>query len=99
MNGDEIIEGMAQDFSTHLSDLLHLNDAPADEFYDPITKALGDNPTQESVIDVYLDADGPRSIASELNSWLEIDEVTPEIAKDLLRLTIINNFGADSLPS
>lgn len=60
MSGEDLIRHMAQDFSMFLVEMLALEDASADEFFD---------------------------------SWLEVDSVTPDIAKRLLEITIKNILG------
>lgn len=97
MTPEDIIHHMAQDFSMHLGDVLGLEDAPADEFFDPISTVFGDEPTESSVINVFRSKSGPGKLANELNSWLEIEQVTPDMAKNLLEVTIVNNFGASAL--
>ncbi len=97
MKPEEIIHYMAQDFSMYLGDALGLEDAPADGFFDPISTVFGNEPTESSVINVFRSKSGPRKLANELNSWLELDQVTPDMAKNLLEVTIVNNFGASAL--
>jgi len=97
MSSEEITHHMARDFSMFLGDALGLDDAPADEFFDPIATVFGDSPTQESVVRVFNSPDGVSKLAAELNSWLEIDSVSPDLARQLLEIAITNNFGPDAL--
>jgi len=87
---------MAQDFSMFLGDVLGLDDASADEFFEPISTVFGDAPTESSVVNVFRSESGPGKLANELNSWFEIDQVTPDLAKKLLEVTIVSNFGASA---
>ena len=93
MSSDDITHYLAQDFSMYLTETLGLEDAPGDEFYDPIAEVFGDTPTEESVIAVFKSADGASKLAAELNSWLETEEVTTEMAHNLMEVTITNLFG------
>lgn len=97
MSSEDITHHMAQDFSMFLGEVLGLDDAPADGFFDPLATVFGDSPTQESVVRVFKSPDGVSRLAAELNSWLEIDGVSTELAGQLLEITITNNFGPDAL--
>jgi len=97
MSSEDLIHNMTQDFSMFLGDVLALGDAPADEFFDPIGAVFGDAPTQDSVVAVLRSPDGPKRLAAELNSWLEVDSVTAAVATQLLEVTLTNNFGPDVL--
>ncbi len=81
----------------YLGDVLGLEDAPADEFFDPISTVFGDQPTEASVVKVFRSKSGPAKLAKELNSWLETDQVTPDMAENLLEVAIVNNFGESAL--
>ncbi|MEM6689728.1 MAG: hypothetical protein AAF664_09900 [Planctomycetota bacterium] len=95
MSSEDLVHHMAQDFSMFLGEMLALEDAPADEFFHPIHTVFGSSPTQGTVVVVFKSRDGADRLASELNSWLEVDSVTANIAKQLLGITITNNFGPD----
>ncbi len=97
MGSDDIISSMARDFVTILGESLELEDSPPDEFYDPITEVFGDEPTEASIIAFYRSSNGPSRLADELNDWLETDSVSRELAKDVMRSTIMNTFGPDAL--
>lgn len=97
MSSDDIVHYMALDFSMYLGEVLGLDDAPAEAFFDPISTVFGDDLMQESVIVGFHSKDGATKLATELNSWLETDAVTPAMARNLLEVTITNNFGADAL--
>ena len=97
MDSDQIIDGMAEDFSMILGEVLELEDASIDEFRDPVTEVFGDAPTEASVISVYRSDQGATKLADELNEWLETDAVTPKLAKQLMEVAITNNFGPDAL--
>ncbi len=97
MDSDQLLHHIAQDFSMFLGDVLGLDDAPADEFFDPITETLGDNLTQQSIVEFYRSDYGPTKLSGELNEWLETNTVTPDVASQLLEFTIANNFGRDAL--
>ena len=97
MSSEDLIHHMAQDFSTFLGEILALYDAHADEFFDPIHTVFGSSPSQDSIVAVFKSPDGAGKLASELNSLLEVDSVTEDIAKQLLEITITNNFGPDAI--
>ena len=97
MSSEDLIHHMAQDFSMFLGEVLALEDVPADEFFDPIDTVFGGAPTQDSVVAVFNSSDGADRLAAELNSWLEVDTVTPAIVKQLLEITITNNFGSGAI--
>jgi hypothetical protein len=87
----------ARQFETSWIDCFNTKITPADEFFDPIDTVVGDAPTQDSVVAVFKLPEGPRRLAAELNSWLGVDSVTATVAKQLLEVTITNNFGPDAL--
>ena len=96
MSSEDLIQHMAQDFSMFLGEMLSLEDAPADEFFDPIHTVFGSSPSQDSIVAVFKSPDGAGKLSSELNSWLEVDSVTEDVAKQLLEITITNIFGPDA---
>ncbi|MDV6031740.1 MAG: hypothetical protein F9B45_16940 [Phycisphaera sp. RhM] len=95
MSSDQLTHNMAQDFFEFLTNTIGLDDAPADEFFDPIAAVFGNAPTQASVVAVFKSHDGPNRLASKLNDWLETNDVTDSLARQLLEITIVNNFGPD----
>ena len=48
----------------YFGDLLGLEDAPADEFFDPISTVFGDEATESSVVNVLRSKSGPTPVAS-----------------------------------
>ena len=62
MSSNDIMHHMAQDFSMSWRDVLDLEDAPADEFFDPIATVFGDDLSAESILTIYRSK-------TELRNW------------------------------
>lgn len=96
MNSEDLIHHMAGDFADYINDAFGSED-PADEYTDPIREFFGESLTQESVLAVYNSTAKITKLSKKLQSWKESKELKDEFVKNMLKRTIINNFGRSAL--
>jgi hypothetical protein len=96
MNSDDIIDGFAESFASHLNSVFRTND-PIDEYTGVVQDVFGETPTRESVIRIGRSKTGITKLLKELEAWCDGKRITKKIAEEMLQRAIIDNFGRDAL--
>ena len=100
MSSDDIIHHMACDISQwicHIAPGWPYPDEPADAYTDAVCKIFGDEPTEATVMQTYRMGTPGKTLQDRLNTGLETDIITEDMANQLVRRMIVNNFGTDAV--
>lgn len=96
MSSQDIIHYMARDISQYIRPIVPdwpYPDEPGDAYTDDVCIVFGDEPTEQSVLQTFKSGQAAKALHQHLNGSWETDVVTEEMAAELVRRMIINNFG------